>query len=128
MKAPAAELDAGKFVGFWKRFVDEVGPSVYKLPATIDREELSRILTKVMKMTLVTGVDKEPGNLYAAAVFHTVTRSENGQPVTIPCFLRIETKPGIPLIRFTAHSGHKLVSQGLAASVVSITSAQEHKR
>jgi len=69
-----------------------------------------------MRMSLIENVDKEPNNLYAAGVFHTTTKNESGQPVTMACFLRIETKPNMALVRVTAHAGHKSVSVALISS------------
>jgi len=128
LKAPNTELDASKFIAFWKRFAEEVGPVVYKTPQAADKDEIISVLTKVMKMQIVKEVDKEAGNIYAAAVYHTITRTENGQFKTIPCFLRIETKPNMPLLRLTAHAGAKSVSQGLITSLTLLLNAQEHKK
>jgi len=125
LKAPNTELDASKFIAFWKRFAEEVGPSVYKLPQVGDKDQIISVLTKIMKMQIVKEVDKEAGNIYAAAVYHTITRTDNGQFKTIPCFLRIETKPGMPLLRITAHAGTKPVSQAIINSLTLILNAQE---
>jgi len=128
LKAPSTELDASKFIAFWKRFAEEVGPMVYKLSQVGDKDSIVSVLTKIMKMQIVKDVDKEPGNIYAAAVYHTITRTENQQFKTIPCFLRIETKPNIPLLRITAHAGIKSVSQAIINSLTLILNAQEHKK
>jgi len=128
LKAPNTELDAAKFITFWKRFAEEAGPTLYKLPQVSDKEHLIGVLTRVMKMSIVKEVDKEPGNIYVAAVYHTITRQENGQFKTIPCFFRFETKPNMPMVRITAHAGTKAVSQGILNSLTLILNAVEHKK
>jgi len=117
-----------KFVGFWKKYENEVGPSVYRSPVPVDKDAFGELLTKVMKMALISGVDKEAGNLYAAGQFNTIAKNETGQPLTVPCFLRIETKPNIPLFRITAHSNHKLVSSALVSAFAYVSGSVENKK
>eukprot|EP00457_Paulinella_chromatophora_P000942 gb/GEZN01000944.1/.p1 GENE.gb/GEZN01000944.1/~~gb/GEZN01000944.1/.p1 ORF type:complete len:996 (-),score=239.00 gb/GEZN01000944.1/:356-3343(-) len=123
MKSPEAALDKAKFIGFWEKFGNEVGPSIYTTPGVMTYEEIQKVVTETMKMKQVDGVDGKATNLYAAAVFHSVVMNAQGKPVTMPCFLRVETMPGKNFFRLTARGGHQQVSTALITAFSLITGA-----
>jgi hypothetical protein len=74
---------------------------------------------------IVPNVEKVGDNFVGAGTFHTATKAANGTNVTMPCLVRLETKPNIPMIRITVHSGHPSVSESLLHSISTILNAKE---
>jgi len=54
-----------------------------------------------------------------------MTKGANGANVTMPCLLRVETKPNVNLIRVTVHSGHSTVSEALLNAITKAFGATE---
>eukprot|EP00808_Paulinella_micropora_P006625 g16432.t1 len=125
MKSPEAALDKAKFIAFWEKFGNEVGPAVYTTTSVMSQNELLSVMTEKMHMKQVEGVDGKASNLYAAAVFHSVVQNAQGKPVTMPCFLRVETMAGKNFFRLTARGGHAQVSNALVKAFVTITGASK---
>ncbi len=76
-------------------------------------------------MAVIPSVEKTSDNFVASGIFHTATKNAHGQNVTMPCLLRVETKPGVPMFRVTVHTGHQTVSEALIHAITAVTGAQE---
>jgi len=122
------QLEGAAFVTAWTKYGNELqgtrktadGASVLT-PAQVDER-----LAQAGHLFLVQGVEKSSDNLVAAGLFHTATKqAQTGANVTMPCLVRVETKPGVPMLRITVHSGHATVSDALMHTITDILNLKE---
>lgn len=111
------------FLNDWKLNPQEV-VSVRKLATAVNLEEIKQWTSKAMHFSLVDGVDPSPNNFCAKATFHTATKDASGNPVTMPCFIRVETRPGMNIIRVSIRSPHPQVTSALLHAVATTYAAE----
>lgn len=88
--------------------------------------EVAELLKNVGHLFLVQGLEKSGDNLVAAGTFHTATKNAaTGANVTMPCLVRVETKPNVPMFRISVHSGHSTVSEALLHTVTEVLRSKE---
>jgi hypothetical protein len=119
------QIEAGAFVGAWQKYGNEI-QGMRKLPSNPDVQQLQSIIRDSHHFFLVPGVEKTNDNFVATGTFHTATKAASGAFVTMPCLLRVETKPNMNVIRFTIHSGHPAVSEALLHSLTKALNAAEN--
>jgi len=111
------EVKSSEFISQWQAAGHEI-MAVRKVATALSLESFRNIVSSALHMKLIDGVEAgKPQNLCAAGKFHTATKGADGQFVSIACFLRIETKEGVPMFRVTVHSGHQAVSSALSEAV-----------
>lgn len=121
------EMGAPKFIAGWTKVGNECGPALRNIAAPVPLSGFQKILAGDSShnfMALISSVDQVPDNLYSAGTFCAAPRAEGKPPITIPCLVRIETKPNMPVFRVTVRSGHRLVSEALLAYVTTVMNAK----
>jgi len=120
-------MDNAKFVGGWTKVGNECGPALRNIPAPVPLADFQKALETGLHMAVISNVDQVPDNLYAAGTFCAAPRTVGGKPITIPCLIRVETKPNMNLFRCTVRTGHRLVSEALLQSMTSVMNASERR-
>lgn len=69
-----------------------------KLNTVMNVDEFKEVLVNGLNASIMEGVDKNPANIWASATMNTPTTK-------MPVVLRVETKPNMPVVRITVHSG-----------------------
>lgn len=108
------ELDAAEFVAGWKD-VEESATEVIQTDDVIDRDALESDIESRLHMWSIENLEKDNNNFSCAGTFYAARG--DGSTVSIPVFLRCETKPGTKFVRVTARTGHRLVTASLLNSV-----------
>lgn len=108
-------LDSTGFFSLWKKLA---GPpyehqSVFKAGTAIDLRAITHVLARGLHMGGLTGIDPNVNNLVAAGTLHTTTKQ-------VAILLRIETNPGVGMIRLTIRSE----SGQVTAAIKNLVSAQ----
>jgi len=119
-------LDGAAFVHAWGKYGNEqqaTRKSVDGSVVTVDAVKAA--LQEKAKLFIVQGVEKNNDNVVAAGTFHTATKNAAGAFVTMPCLVRVETKPNLPMFRLTVHSGHSTVSDALMHTITYLLNAKE---
>lgn len=111
------------YINGWSACGNEVGPTVCEMPIAVEAETFNTILEDAMHMYVVDDVDGNADIRYGVGTFVAAPRDEAKEPITIACFIRIETKPGLAMFRTTVRSGHKLVSQSVLYSIATAMAA-----
>jgi len=111
------EVKSTEFITHWQGSGHEI-MGVRKVGTPLTLDAFRNTVSNVLHMKLIDGVEAgKPQNLCASGKFHTATKGADGQFVSIACYLRIETKEGVPMFRVTLHSGHAAVSNALSEAV-----------
>ena len=119
-------LEGAAFVGAWTKYGNElVGTRKTVDGSVLNAAQVAEKLQSVGHLFVVNGVEKNPENLVAAGTFHTATKNAAGANVIMPCLVRVETKPGVPIIRITVRSGHQTVSDALIHTVATVLNTRE---
>lgn len=119
-------LDGGAFVGAWTKFVNELQATRKTIDGSAATPaQVAERLTNIGHLFVVTGVEKTADNVVAAGTFHTATKNAAGANVTMPCLVRVETKPNVAMFRITVHSGHATVSEALLQTITAVLAAKE---
>jgi hypothetical protein len=119
-------LDGAAFVGAWTKYGNELQATRKTIDGSVATPAMvTERLAAVGKLFVVQGVEKTPDNVVAAGTFHTATKNAAGTYVTMPCLVRVETKPNVPMFRITVHSGHATVSEALMQSITTVLNAKE---
>jgi hypothetical protein len=119
-------LDGAGFVGAWGKFGNELQATRKTIDGSIaTAAQVTDLLTKAGHLFVVQGVEKTPDNIVAAGTFHTATKNAAGANVTMPCLVRVETKPNVAMFRITVHSGHSTVSDALMQAITAVLNAKE---
>jgi len=114
------DVKSTDFIPAWQQSGHEV-MGVRKLPSAISLDSYRNTVEKELHMKLIDGVEAgKPQNICAAGKFHTATKAPDGQFVNIACYLRMETKEGVPMVRVTVHSGHQSVSSALSDAITRV--------
>lgn len=120
------QLDGASFVGAWTKYGNElIGTRKLIDGVALTPTQVITALTSVAHLFVVQGVEKTAENVVAGGTFHTATKNAQGTNVTMPCLVRIETKPNIPMLRITVHSGHATVSDALLHTISAVLNAKE---
>ena len=120
-------LEGAAFVGAWTKYGNELQGTRKSLDGitALSASQVSTLLSTAGHLFVVAGVEKSADNVVAAGTFHTATKNAAGANVTMPCLVRVETKPGVPMFRITVHSGHQTVSDALMHTITAILNAKE---
>jgi hypothetical protein len=120
------QLQSADCLSAWKAYGNEKECiAVRKLPAAADVNELKTLITTNAHLAMVADVENKAENFIASASFQTATKDPQGNLVSIPLLLRVETKAGMNVIRISIRSGHKQVSDAVLAAVTILFAATE---
>ncbi|KYQ91466.1 adaptor-related protein complex 2 [Tieghemostelium lacteum] len=109
------KLNSGDFFAKWKLITGkplEV-QEVFK-PAKMDIPTISKIISEGLNITVLSGVDPNPNNLVAAALF---PYNSNGQPISI--FIRIESNPQANMCRLTIRTQSAAITNTIKNLLIS---------
>lgn len=119
-------LDGAAFVGAWQKYGNELQATRKTIDGSIlSASDVSSRLSSAAHLFVVQGVEKVADNVVAAGTFHTATKNAAGANVTMPCLVRVETKPGLAFVRITVHSGHATVSDALMQAITAVLNTKE---
>eukprot|EP00455_Lapot_gusevi_P003381 TRINITY_DN1138_c0_g1_i2.p1 TRINITY_DN1138_c0_g1~~TRINITY_DN1138_c0_g1_i2.p1 ORF type:complete len:239 (-),score=113.67 TRINITY_DN1138_c0_g1_i2:138-794(-) len=113
------EFQPQDFVATWKTMSNEI-IEIFRARNPIDVTAIRNSLQQGMGMFLLDGLDKNPANIVCSGTFHTATKNPQGEDVTIPMLLRIETNERGQGFRVTIRSGHKLVSDAIKKAMLKV--------
>jgi len=122
------QMDAPSFSNAWKQYAVNEVMITLKAQQVVTTAIAIDAINNGLHMAIIIPTDNNPLNVFASGIFHTVTKDKNGNNVTMPCLIRIETKDNLSVFRVTIHSGHKGVSEGLMNSVQYIMQAVPLKK
>jgi hypothetical protein len=78
----------------------------------------------VLGAQVYEGLEPDPANFSAAAVFCTASKGPQGEAVELPVLYRFETKDNSPFVRITARSGAPLLSAAAVKDVAVLLGAE----
>jgi AP-2 complex subunit alpha len=109
----AEQWDAARFRSEWKENV-LAEQKVFQSENIVDRQDLINRATSTLNMYHVPQLEKSDDNFSLCGRLHsTAKHPTTGEPYTVPCLIRFETKPGTKFVRVTVRSGHQKVSASL---------------
>jgi AP-2 complex subunit alpha len=109
------------FVAVWQKTGNEILKLV-KLPQVMDKKVIANGCSRLRLEVLTKWMDK--GQIFAVGKYFSCTEGANGQKVTMPVMIRLETKPNIDMVRLTIRSGYKVVSEGMLHAFLSVFQAR----
>jgi hypothetical protein len=112
-------LDGAAFVGAWGKYGNELQATRKTIDGSVaTASTVTNQLTSIGHLFVVSGVEKTSENVVAAGTFHTATKNAAGAHVTMPCLVRVETKPGVAMFRITVH-------EALLHAITTVLNAKE---
>jgi len=113
----ANPMEPTQFLPSWKGIGNEVQKQL-KL-ASVDIQKLHTDFSDNLHLTVLPGVDTNPNNICATGIFN------NRNNVKMPCYIRLETRPNINVVRLTIRSGHESLSSALFRSLQLFLNAEK---
>lgn len=114
---PNNSIDGPGFLPRWKELGNQ---TVAKLQTPevqyITVPALTSLLEQQLHMAIIPGVDQSRDNLYGYATFNAL-RKDSADTIAVDVMVRIETKPGQPVIRVIINSGSTAVSAAVMKSI-----------
>jgi len=106
-----------QFIGKWGSLAANQTQHLMNLTTALTVAQLAARIASALKLEVLTGIEPDPNNINCCGMFNSIGTQPNNTPIRMTVIVRIETKPGVPMLKVTLRTDHRSVNAAVLKSM-----------